>query len=137
MARATVVLLAVAAALAVSGSASAGISSFKTPSGNIGCGYDSAPPYLRCDIWSGLKPTPPRPSGCDLDWGFSLNIGRSGRARVTCAGDTVLDQRARVLAYGSTWRRGGFSCVSRTSGLTCRNPAGHGFFLSRQSWRRF
>ena len=72
-----------------------------------------------------------------LDWGFSLNMGRTSRARTTCAGDTALDPRARVLRYGSTWRQGPFSCTSRTAGLTCRNAAGHGWFMSRQRWRRF
>ncbi len=137
MKRTAVALVAVAAGLAVTGTATAGISQFRMPSGNIGCLFDSSDRYLRCDIWSGLKPTPPRPAGCDVDWGFSLNMTRKGRARITCAGDTALDRRSRVLAYGSTWRRGGFSCTSRTTGLTCKNAAGHGWFMSRQSWRRF
>jgi hypothetical protein len=130
-------LLVVAAVLTGAASASATLATFKTPSGNIGCLYDSSPAYLRCDIGSGLRPLPPRPKGCQLDWGFSLNMGRTSKARVTCAGDTALDPRARVLRYGSTWRRGPFSCRSRTTGLTCENAAGHGWFMSRQSWRRF
>ena len=110
---------------------------FRTPSGNIGCVYDgSSGGSLRCDIRSGLVPKPPRPRGCTVDWGDSLSLGRRGRARVTCHGDTVLLPGARVLRYGQTWRRNGFRCVSRTTGLTCRNPAGNGFFLSRERWRR-
>ena len=138
MARAAAALLvATAALLAGTASASAAIDTFRTPSGNIGCVYDSRPAYLRCDIRSGLRPAPARPKGCALDWGLSLNMGRTSRARTTCAGDTALDPRARVLRYGSTWRRGPFSCTSRTAGLTCRNAAGHGWFMSRQRWRRF
>ena len=108
--------------------------SFRTPSGNIGCVYTSnlGPGSLRCDIRSGLKPRPPRPSGCDLDWGDSYELDRTGRAHVTCHGDTAILPRARVLRYGSTWARGGFVCRSRASGLRCRNASGHGFFLSKQ-----
>ena len=39
------------------------------------------------------------------------------------------------LPYGRTWRHGAFSCASRVTGVTCRNRAGHGLFVSRQSWR--
>jgi hypothetical protein len=28
-----------------------------------------------------------------------------------------------------------FSCSSRVTGVNCSNPNGHGFFLSRQTWR--
>jgi hypothetical protein len=42
-----------------------------------------------------------------------------------------------TLAYGKTWRHGPFTCSSDVTGVTCRNRAGHGLFLSRQSWRAF
>lgn len=32
---------------------------------------------------------------------------------------------------------GMLAVTSRTTGLTCKNTVGHGFFLSVQSWRRF
>jgi uncharacterized protein DUF6636 len=114
--------------------------SFRTPSGNIGCVYASGlgpAPSLRCDIRSGLRPRPPRPRGCDLDWGDSYDLGRTGRATVTCHGDTAILPRARVLRYGSSWTRSGFVCTSRVSGLRCRNASDHGFFLSKQRSYRF
>ena len=37
-----------------------------------------------------------------------------------------------MLAYGSTWHRGPFTCLSQAIGLKCTNTAKHGFFLSRQ-----
>ena len=40
-----------------------------------------------------------------------------------------------VLGYGKTLRFHGFTCTSRVTGLTCTNPAGHGLFLSRASYR--
>ena len=64
-------------------------------------------------------------------------MGKTGRARVVCAGDTTADPSARVVGYGKTWARGGFRCESRRRGLTCENAADHGFFLSSSSWRRF
>jgi len=113
---------------------------FRTPSGNIGCVFSAglagaAAPVLRCDVRSGLRPRPRRPAACDLDYGDSVAVGRAGRASLVCHGDTVLDPRARVLGYGRTWSRGGISCASRATGLTCMNRSGHGFFLSRERWR--
>jgi hypothetical protein len=107
---------------------------FRTPSGNIVCAGT-----IRCDIASGLRPRPARPRGCpvDSDYGQGFELGRRGRARVVCAGDTVLGTRPPVLAYGRTWRRGGITCTSRSVGLTCRNLSGHGFFMSRERSRRF
>jgi hypothetical protein len=111
--------------------------SFRTPSKNIYCLYDSSSAQLRCDIQSGLHPVPPRPRTCHFDWGGSVNMRRSGPAHVGCVSDSVHMPNARVLRYGTTWRRGGFRCTSRTTGLTCRNASGHGWFLSRQRSRFF
>lgn len=110
---------------------------FQTPSHNIGCIYlsgfgDSDRPYLRCDIGGGLHPLPPRPKGCDLDWGYGYAMSDTDRPKPLCAGDTARDPRAPVLQYGRSWHRGPFTCVSRTSGLRCVSRAKHGFVLSRQ-----
>ena len=114
---------------------------FHTPSGNIGCAYVSDPsfggPSLRCDILSGLKPKPPRPRSCRLDWGFGYQLRLTGTARTVCAGDTAVDKRSQVLRYGRRWSRGGFTCTSRTSGLRCTNSSRHGFVLSRAHSYRF
>jgi hypothetical protein len=138
------VVLAGVAALVLAGAAAAtpGIGFFRTPTGNIGCVY-AAPgaglpaAYLRCDIRSGLRPRPARPKGCDLDWGDSVELRRTGRTLVTCHGDTALDPHAPVLTYGKSFVRPGFKCVSKATGLTCTNAAGHGFFLSRERWSSF
>lgn len=134
--------LAAALVAAVSASASkSALVSFRTPSGNIGCIYASEEPglpaNLRCDIRSGLRPKPGRPKGCDLDYGDSYALLKFGRTLVTCHGDTTLDPRAPVLAYGRTWRRNGFTCTSKSTGLRCTNTAGHGFFMSRAHSYRF
>jgi hypothetical protein len=110
---------------------------FQTPSRNIGCAYDSSPAFLRCDIRSGLKPRPPKPRNCPLDWGDSYELAPTGRALYTCHGDTAIDPTSRVLKYGTRWSRGGFTCASRKAGLRCSNRSGHGFFLSRAHSFRF
>jgi hypothetical protein len=111
---------------------------FRTPSKNIACAYYPASitgrAVFRCDLFSGLKPKPAR--HCDVDW-TGASMGPRGKAGPTCAGDTVYDPRAPVLAYGRSWSHGGIVCASRATGLTCRNRDRHGFFLSRQSWRVF
>lgn len=129
------------ASLALAGSVQAALYQFRTPSSNIGCVFSSDPgrggPYLRCDILSGLKPKPPKPKNCPVDWGFGFQMNATGRARNVCAGDTTVGRRAKVLRYGTKWSRGGFTCTSRVKGLRCRNRSGHGFFLSRGHSFRF
>jgi hypothetical protein len=120
---------------------------FKTPSGNIVCGFGIAPDgtaSMECGIKSGLKP-PPTQIHCDAGDPNHKRVSMrdTGRASpVLCAGDPgpllpQIDARARVLGYGTTIRFGGISCHSELTGLTCRNRSGHGFFLSRESWRLF
>jgi hypothetical protein len=128
----------IALLLAFAAPAQALLIQFRTPSANIGCVYSSdGGLYLRCDILSGLKPKPAKPKGCRLDWGYGYELSPFGRAKVVCAGDTAVDRRAQVLRYGQAWARGGFRCVSRTSGLRCTNRSKHGFVLSRAHSYRF
>lgn len=115
--------------------AHAALRAFHTPSGNIGC--EAFAKYLRCDIgqkaWRGKGL--PR-SSCRLDFGDSFTMTATSRPYWSCHGDTALHM-GRALPYGSTWHAGAFTCNSRVNGLTCTNRAHHGFFLSRQSYRRF
>jgi hypothetical protein len=129
-----------ALALALAGPAGAiVVLTFRTPTGNIGCVYSSGlgPTNLRCDIRSRLHPVPPKPHGCRLDWGDSYTLRPSGRAVLTCHGDTAILKAAHVLPYGTNWKYGGFTCKSQLKGLTCHNRSGHGFFLSRARSYRF
>ena len=126
-------VVAICALGATAGAAHGGIVSFRMPSGNIYCAeLTGVRATLRCDIRSGVKPLPPKPASCRFDWGAGFTMGRRGRARVSCVSDSVYNPSARVLRYGTTWRRDGFVCVSRPAGLRCRNASGHGFFLSRR-----
>jgi hypothetical protein len=130
------------AALAVPGGAAAAdvsLTAFQTPSKQIACVYargEGEPSRLRCDVAEPVAP-PKRPASCELDWGHAFGLGVKSKARRLCAGDTVLDPKAPVLAYGKTKRYGPYTCTARTSGLRCGTRAGHGFVLSRQSQKLF
>src|SRR5262249_7366683 len=119
---------------------------FRSPSGNITCLYNSSPPaFLWCSIGQAsyarkLTAYCAQPR-IGVDWaGFTL--GKKSKGSVECSGGTLYDPTTQhpryvTLRYGQTWRRGVFTCTSLTSGLTCRNRAGHGLFVSRESYRLF
>jgi hypothetical protein len=136
-----VTFVAALLATAITADAQVEPAGFKSPSGNIHCqffeGWADEKPTLRCDIRNIAKP-PPRPRDCDLDWGRAFEIAEGAPAgQRICAGDTVADDSLTPLAYGRDWQRGGFLCRSETNGVTYRNSAGHGFFISRASQRLF
>ena len=110
---------------------------FQTPSGNIGCFVSRRD--ARCDIREREWEPTPEPKSCKkigLDYGQGIAVGRD-HAEFVCAGDTVLGG-PDTLAYGQNSRRGLFRCHSGPRGVTCTNAEnGHGFFISRQSFRIF
>ena len=128
------VLSAAVLALCPPASSSAAFTQFSTPSKNIGCVSDFA--FLRCDVRTTTVKAPPRPRSCDLDWGDAFQMSASSGAHRLCHGDTALGGR-RILGYGRSLRIGPFRCTSTMAGLTCRNRAGHGWFLSRNPIRLF
>jgi hypothetical protein len=132
------IVFAVAFSARIAAAASTDDVGFRTPSGDVGCmAYFSPQAGLRCDIAGGVKPLPPTPKNCQLDWGAGFELSKTGPATVVCAGDTTMDARARVVPVGTTWRQGGFACTAQTSGLRCNNADGHGFFLSKGHSYRF
>jgi Family of unknown function (DUF6636) len=112
----------------------------RTPTGNISC---AATPggTLYCELKRSSYAHAAQArcmSRSGLDWhGFELSP--NGPGRLTCTGGILVVGRVRyrTLAYGSTWRYRAFTCTSRFTGLTCTNRAGHGLFLSRESYRLF
>ena len=114
---------------------------FRMPSNNVFCAYISSTSprytYLRCDIMSHLKPMPSSGGCVEGSRGVSVSMDVYGRATYPCSSDTVYNTHAHKLAYGTTWRHGGFACNSQMSGLRCTNKSGHGFFLSRAHSYRF
>ncbi|MBV9486152.1 MAG: hypothetical protein JO246_08870 [Frankiaceae bacterium] len=113
-----------------------GFHAFQSPSKNIGCYMTKK--SARCDIAKRDWSPPPKPSTCDVDYGQGLEVDRHHKGYLVCAGDTALNPSAHKLAYGHALRDGVIRCVSRTSGMTCKNvKTGHGFKLSKASYRRF
>jgi hypothetical protein len=127
---------AMTAVLASAGiTAASDIAVFRSPSGAIGCVFYEK--TLRCDVDGGVKPLPPAPKSCQLDWGQGLWLDRKGQASIVCAGDTALNRTAPVVRYGTTWRRAGIVCASSTDGMRCTNADGHGFLIARGESHRF
>ena len=129
------VLLVALVVLLLPTTATAAPTFFQSPSQNIGCVIDRT--FVRCDIRERDWRPPPKPASCPVDWGNGVTLGRAGRARFACAGDTVLGM-GRRLAYGQSIARRPFACTSRRNGMRCLNRRnGHGFVLSRERVRRF
>ena len=140
MRRHRTVLVAVTALAVLTGTAASAtaLTSFATPSRNIGCIGDRT--EVRCDIRESSATPPKKPKNCEFDWGDAFAVGPKGRGHGVCHGDTALPapgQRIRILKYGTSITLGKITCTSRKSGLTCRNTADHGFFLSREKIRVF
>ena len=120
---------------------------FHSPTGNITCLFVLPGERVLCSIThAGYAPAlqdrclnPHGEMGAGVDWhGWSLS--RTGRATVNCSGGIQYDERTFrptyvTLPYGRTMRHFGITCWSRVTGVTCRNPRGHGVFVSRATWR--
>jgi len=135
------------AALAATGPAAATVSipGFHSPSGNIKCFLvPGHPSVLRCEIahssyGAALQARCMKPDNSGVDWhGFELP--GTGKGAVTCTGGVLYNIGRQVptlvnLPYGRSWAIGVFTCTSRITGVTCRTRAGHGLFISRESWK--
>jgi hypothetical protein len=118
--------------LTFAANAQSGPTGFQSPSKNITCQYFEyeKEKSLRCDI-NAMETRPQRPADCDLDYGGAFEMNANGAAARICHGDTVMDKSLPVLAYGEVWQRGGFTCKSEQSGITCFNADRRGFSLAR------
>jgi Family of unknown function (DUF6636) len=125
-----------AAVLAAGVAGAAADSSFRTPSRHIYCIYTPQPALLRCDVNFETR-FRHKPASCEFDWGRSVGLSKTGRARVLCVSDSTYSPHAQVIAYGTTRRFGPFTCTSRRTGLTCRSGKRHGFMLSVAQQRVF
>lgn len=109
---------------------------WNSPSRNIRCGQFNK--FLRCDMSELGNPPAPKPASCEFDYGQSFGISLTGRRGVrNCVSDAVGGPDYPVLPYGTTWRRNGFKCKIRRSGVRCTNPTGHGFAIRRGRQRLF
>lgn len=130
-ATATVVTLLAAGATAAAAAQPAHAAdpqTWQTPSGNVACiTYEQT---LRCDIRTLGRSAPRKPRGCQGDYGHAFAVSRaSSRGRRLCVSDTAFGQNLPTVRYGRTWKRNGFTCTVRESGLRCTNARSHGFFL--------
>src|SRR5687768_13992858 len=124
---AVIVALAAAALTAPAPADARDPRAFVTPSKNIMCTTFGR--ELRCDMARLGNAPAPKPASCPADYGHSFGLHRSGkRGKRLCVGDAIGNQHP-VLRYGRTWKRNGFTCRSRASGLRCTNAGGHGFEL--------
>lgn len=106
---------------------------FHSPSGNIQCAiFTGEYAGVRCDM-SELTPSfTTAPPDCEFDWGSSFAVDEgSRRGYLACVSDAVADADGLELGYGELVGLGGFECRSEASGMTCTNPAGHGFAISK------
>lgn len=135
LAAATLVLSGLAVASGAQADALDSLVGFQSRSKNIGCTLTTN--GARCDIRERDWSPPRKPSSCELDYGQGLTISRNGsRGRFVFAGDTALGS-GKALAYGRSLKRGGITCTSRESEITCKNAHGHGFRISRASYHVF
>jgi hypothetical protein len=139
----TIVLSYAVAAVAADKRTTAGVY-FRGHGGNVVCGAFSvsgAPTLLECGTVAQLNPAPPHPSAksCGgLDFaGNRIRLEASHGPFGFCTGDVGVLSRigsAPRLAYGTTKQAGPFKCISSVAWLTCTNPSGHGFAMSRNRW---
>jgi len=113
-------------ALALPAAASARVSWFHSPSGNIQCevaSKDSRGNYAYCQTFNPAA---------------SVKLGVKGHSKLCrgagCVGDGP--PNAFTLRYGHSVHVGPFTCTSRTDGMRC-TVGGHGFLISRRGISRF
>ncbi|MBP2367333.1 hypothetical protein [Pseudonocardia parietis] len=104
---------------------------FTSPSGNIACRIHGG--EARCDVenkrWT--------PTGAEDCTDAGLVVGGPAGARASCTG-TPVEGDAAELDYRTHLTRGDVTCVSRRSGVECRDArSGHGFTVARSSYRLY
>ena len=107
---------------------------FATPTRNIACVVRDG--EARCDVVERTWSAPSKPEDCPFDWGPTLGVEGSSPGRFACVSDSVFDAR-EMVPWGSSVRSGSVVCEVRAEGVTCRTDAGHGFFVSKESYRLF
>lgn len=122
--------------VACASSASADVTPFKTPSGNIECGIGQGegPPDLQCNIFERSGPPAlPKPASCSGPWGHVFVLLARGPVQMECRdpGRPSTATGIDVAPYGVSADWGGIQCKSSAEGFQCSNADGHGFFLSR------
>ena len=122
MARTLTLVVVVAAASGVFAAAASAVAAFRTPGHAVYCGVSEGEPPFTLICWT--------PSD-----GFTVVMAEHGTATKRYESKNIgfLDVVGRELRFGGHWhpRALGFWCTSRSTGLTCWNRAGHGWWLGR------
>jgi hypothetical protein len=112
----------VALASLVAATRAAAVSDFVTPRKAAYCGVSEGEAPLHLICW--------RPRD-----GLTLAMRRSGGAtkQIHAPNRGYYDPApGQLLRFGQSWKVSGYwKCVSRSTGLTCRNRAGHGWWVGR------
>ena len=107
---------------------------FRSPSGNIACVLEEF--AARCDVLERSWEVPPVPASCRLAYGSGAELAGAAPGALTCVGDTVADPSLPVLEFDRALRSREVTCVSRRTGVECRNTTtGHGIAVARASYR--
>ncbi|MEQ3552552.1 hypothetical protein WIS52_18925 [Pseudonocardia nematodicida] len=107
------------------------VPTFSSPTGNIACRMDEG--GARCDVENRTW-TPPDANCADP----GLAIGGPAGPRSSCDGGAPDPERGAILEYGTHVTHGAVTCVSRRSGVECRDGGtGHGFAVARASYRMY
>ncbi len=123
---------------------------FRLPSGNIGCSGFASSDFnvVVCEARQHDWSLPPKPASCEFEWVAYLEVRATGPGSMgICTSNFLVGDGSRgeipppfvgpVVPYGSSIRIGAILCRSEARGLTCTNPEGHGFFLSRERAEAF
>ena len=114
---------------------------FRAGNGKIYCGGDAK----TSDLAQGIsclteikgKPVLPRPKDCDLEWGGTFFLGKTGKADMVCQSDFPFNPKARILKDGETVKGNGWQCTASGSEVTCSNQDKHGFKVSQKMQKLF
>lgn len=111
-----------------------GVVQFVTPSSNIGC------TYIPFNGAGGIDTGVNGPElHCYRLYGKfdAVSLGPVKKAqKLMVEGRLACCKTRNVLAFGNTWKFGGYACTSDRTGLTCRRGK-HGFSISASSITRY
>ena len=114
---------------------------FRAGNGRIYCGGDAKVSGLAqgvsCLTEIKDKPVLPRPNDCDLEWGGTFFLGKTGKADMVCHSDFPFNPKGRILKDGETVKGNGWQCTASSSKVICSNQDKHGFEISQKMKKLF
>jgi hypothetical protein len=111
------------------------VSHFDAEGGHIGCRISGG--VARCDVAGRYWRAPRKPSSCHAAWAPGLFVGPKGSAGFVCARSSVLDPTGTYIRAGFDDKVGNVTCQVRHFGVTCYEPDGRGFTISRAGYLTF